>query len=129
MSDTIDFHKTYTRQSRSPWSDLSRVAMLWNPESKGGIYLQLGDLGINGFSLSKEYQERLPEKLKNKQYIKAKHIDVVMHIFAEEIQQYCVNNVKEEYFKEIFLINQSIFFSDIAKKYWLKAYNSFIEKK
>ncbi|MGK0235247.1 MAG: hypothetical protein ACI9EK_001780, partial [Psychroserpens sp.] len=38
-------------------------------------------------------------------------------------------NVKDEHFKEIFLINQSVMFSDIAKKYWLKAYNSFIDNK
>ena len=127
MSDIIDFHKTYTRQSRSPWADLARVVMLWNPESKGGIYLQLGDLGLNGFSLSKAYQERLPEELQNKQYIDVKHIDIVMYTFAEEIQQYCANNVKDEHFKEVFLISQSVFFSEVAKSYWLKAYNSFIE--
>lgn len=127
MSDIIDFHKTYTRQSKSPWDDLARIAMLWLPEAKSGIYLHIGVLGINGFSLSKQFQERLPNALKNTKYISIEYIDVLMHVFREDIQQYIVNNVKDEQFKEVFLIGHNVFFSDIAKENWLKAYNSFIE--
>ena len=68
MSTKIAFYKRYTRQSKSPWTDKARVAMLFELESKGGIYLQLGDDGFNGIWVSQSLQSALSEAL-TQQYI------------------------------------------------------------
>ena len=125
MTDTINFFKRYTRQSRSPWDDVSRVVMMFQPESKQGIYLHFGESGINGVSLSKDLQSRLPKALQS-QYIEANDIDVVLHLFETEISKYCTNNVRNEAFKRIFLVDQHGFFSDESKTVWKKSYQQFL---
>lgn len=74
--------------SRSPWkeSNLSRVAMLFDSDSKAGIYLHLGDKGINGMSVSKSLHHKLPNELQQ-QYINADLVDVVMYVFNAEIDR------------------------------------------
>lgn len=127
MSTTIEFYKTYSRQSRSMWADNARVVMTFDAESKAGVYLHLGDFGINGFSISKGLQSILPSTLQ-KQYIEGKHIDIVMHIFRDIIENYCQQHVSEDEFKEVFLLNQTSFFSDTAKAQWLESYNVFLKQ-
>ncbi len=125
MTDTIEFFKRYTRQSRSPWADVSRVVMMFQPDSKQGIYLHLGESGINGVSLSKELQSRLPKALQS-QYIEASDIDVVLHLFETEISGYCNDNVSIRVFKRIFLVDQRGFFSDESKAVWEESYQQFL---
>lgn len=125
MSDTIEFFKRYTRQSRSPWDDVSRVVMMFQPESKRGIYLHFGESGINGVSLSKDLQSRLPKALQS-QYIEASDIDIVLHLFETEISDYCTDNVSAKAFKRIFLVDQHGFFSDASKAVWKKSYQQFL---
>ena len=125
MTDTIEFFKSYTRQSRSPWDDVSRVVMMFQPDSKQGIYLHLGGSGINGISLSKELQSRLPKALQS-QYIGASDIEVVLHLFETEISKYCTDNVSTKAFKRIFLVEQRGFFSDDSKAVWKKSYQQFL---
>lgn len=121
MTNTIEFFKRYSRQSRSPWDDVSRVVMMFQPDSKQGVYLHFGESGINGISVSKELQARLPTDLIG-QYIDAAYIDIVLHLFCEEIEEYCTTNVQQQEFKGIFLVNQYAFFSDQAKAVWKKSY-------
>lgn len=121
MTDTIEFFKRYARQSRSPWDDVSRVVMMFQPDSKQGIYLHLGESGINGVSISKDLQLRLPKALQS-QYIEASDIDIVLHLFETEISEYCTNNVSTTAFKQIFLVGQGVFFSDESKTVWKKSY-------
>lgn len=125
MTDTIEFFKRYTRQSRSPWDDVSRVVMMFQPDSKQGIYLHFGELGINGVSLSKDLQSRLPKTLQS-QYIEASVTDVVLHLFETEISEYCTNNVSTRAFKRIFLVDQHGFFSHESKALWKKSYQQFL---
>lgn len=125
MTDTIEFFKRYTRQSRSPWDDVSRVVMMFQPDSKQGIYLHLGESGINGVSLSKDLQSRLPKALQS-QYIEASDIEVVLHVFETEISEYCNDNVSTKAFKRIFLVDQQGFFSDASKAVWKKSYQQFL---
>jgi hypothetical protein len=125
MTDTIEFFKRYARQSRSPWDDVSRVVMMFQPDSKQGIYLHLGESGINGVSLSKDLQSRLPKALQS-QYIEASDIEVVLHVFEEEISDYCNCNVTTDAFKRIFLVGQRGFFSDESKAVWKKSYQQFL---
>ncbi|MDN3651493.1 hypothetical protein QWY77_01675 [Thalassotalea ponticola] len=124
MSDTIEFYKNYSRRSKSPWDDAARVAMLWQPDTKQGIYLHIGAFGINGIGLSKAFQEKMPDGLQC-QYLVFERLDIVMHVFAEEIQQYCIDNVSTKDFKEVFLLNQDAFFNDISKSYWQLAYDNY----
>mgnify|MGYP000573421045 CR=1 FL=1 len=126
MSTEIEFYKTYTRKSRSPWLDNARVVMTFRAESKNGVYLHLGDCGINGFSISKELQTLLPESIRG-QYIKAQHIDIVMHVFSTYMEEYCKTNVSINEFKDIFLLDQESFFSDDSKSQWEKSYNLFLK--
>lgn len=128
-SQKIEFHKTYTRMSRSPWkdSDLSRVAMLFDPDSKAGIYLHLGDRGINGVSVSKSLHHKLPETLQQ-QYINAELVDVVMYVFHAEIKNYCRESVDENAFRRIFLLSQDTFFSDRSLYRWQEAFKNFMEQ-
>ena len=125
MTDTIEFYKRYTRQSRSHWDDESRVVMMFQPDSKQGIYLHLGESGINGVSLSKDLQSRLPKALQS-QYIEASDIGVVLHVFEEEISDYCNSNVTTDAFKRIFLVCQRGFFSNESKAVWKKSYQQFL---
>ncbi|KGJ99884.1 hypothetical protein [Thalassotalea sp. ND16A] len=124
MSDTIEFYKNYARRSKSPWDDTARVAMLWQPETKLGVYLHLGAFGINGVSLSKRFQERMPSGLQS-QYLIFEHLDIVMHVFAHEIEEYCTEKVSNKEFKEVFLLNQDSFFNETSKAYWQFAYNNY----
>ncbi len=124
MSDTIEFYKNYSRRSKSPWDDSARVAMLWQPETKQGVYLHLGEFGINGISLSKSFQERMPKDLQY-QYLIFEHLDIVMHVFAHEIEEYCTDNISNRDFKEVFLLNQDSFFNDVSKSYWRLAYENY----
>jgi len=128
-SQKIEFHKTYTRMSRSPWkeSDLSRVAMLFDSDSKAGIYLHLGDKGINGMSVSKLLHHKLPNKLQQ-QYIDAELVDVVMYVFHAEIENYCRESVDENAFRRIFLLSQDAFFSDSSLYRWQEAFDNFMEQ-
>jgi hypothetical protein len=126
MSTTIEFYKTYSRQSRSSWSDNARVVLTFDAESKQGVYLHLGDFGINGCSVSKQLQALLPISLQQ-QYIDVAHIDIVMHVFNIQIEHYCKEYVMVSAFKEIFLLNQDAFFSNSAKNQWEKSYHSFLE--
>ena len=125
----IEFHKTYTRMSRSPWkeSDLGRVAMLFDPDSKAGVYLHLGDRGINGMSVSKSLHQKLPEALQQ-QYIDAELVDVVMYVFHAEIENYCRESVGEHAFRRIFLLSQDAFFSDNSLYRWQEAFDNFMEQ-
>lgn len=125
MTDTIEFFKRYTRQSRSPWEDVSRVVMMFHPDSKQGIYLHFGESGINGISLSKDLQSRLPKALQSK-YIEACDIDVVLHLFETEISEYCTDNVSTKAFKRIFLVDQQGFFSKESKAVWKKSYQQLL---
>ncbi len=63
MSTTIEFFKLYSRRSRSPdyWNDRARVVVTLDPETKQGVYLHLGDFGINGIAISSQLQKHLPE--------------------------------------------------------------------
>ena len=126
MSTTIEFYKTYTRKSRSIWADNARVVLTFDAESKQGVYLHLGDLGINGFSVSKQLQTLLPTSLQQ-QYIDVAHIDVVIHVFNQLIESYCKEHVLEAAFKESFLLNQEAFFADTTKDQWEKSYHRFVE--
>ena len=126
MSTTIEFYKTYSRQSRSTWADNARVVLTFDAESKQGVYLHLGDFGINGFSISKQLQTLLPASLQQ-QYIDVTHIDIVMHVFNNQIEGYCKEHVLEAAFKEVFLLNQEAFLSKSAKSQWEKTYHSFVE--
>ena len=122
----IEFHKIYARMSRSPWkeSDLSRVVMLFDPESKGGIYLHLGDEGINGLSVSKSLQNKLPDSLRQ-QYIDVELIDVAMFVFHNEIERYCREKVSETAFCRIFFISPNEFFTNQTINRWKEAFLSF----
>lgn len=115
--------------SRSPWkeSDLSRVAMLFDPNSKAGIYLHLGDKGINGMSVSKSLHHMLPEKLQQ-QYIDVELVEVVMYVFHAEIENYCIESVEEHDFRRIFLLSQDAFFSDSSLYRWQEAFDNFMEQ-
>nr|MDC2855880.1 hypothetical protein [Ningiella sp. W23] len=104
---------------------MSRVVMMFQPESKQGIYLHFGESGINGVSLSKDLQFRLPKALQS-QYIEASDIEVVLHVFEEEISDYCNYNVTTDAFKRIFLVGQHGFFSDASKAVWKKSYQQFL---
>jgi len=125
----IEFHKNYTRMSRSPWkeSDLGRVAMLFDSDSKAGVYLHLGDRGINGMSVSKSLHHKLPEALQQ-QYIDAELVDVVMYVFHAEIENYCRESVDEHAFRRIFLLSQDSFFSDGSVDRWQEAFDNFMEQ-
>lgn len=127
MSTTIEFYKTYTRKSRSKWSDNARVVLMFDSESKSGVYLHLGDLGINGFSISKQLQTLLPTQLQQ-QYLGVEYIDIVMHVFNEQIENYCKKLVEEVEFKEIFLLNQIAFFSDTTRTVWKESYDLFVKQ-
>ncbi|AOW76882.1 hypothetical protein A3Q34_08460 [Colwellia sp. PAMC 20917] len=126
MSTAIEFYKIYTRQSRSSWADRARVVLTFDAESKQGVYLHLGDFGINGFSISKQLQTLLPNSLQQ-QYVDVAHIDIVMHIFNKKIEFYCKEHVIESAFKEVFFLNQDAFFSNSTKNQWEMSYHSFIE--
>ena len=126
MSTTIEFYKIYSRSSRAKWLDRARIAMAFDSESKQGVYMHLGDTSINGFSISKQLQTLLPIFLQ-RQYIDVSHIDIVMHVFNKQIENYCKNHVSEESFKEVFILNQDTFFSDSSKQHWEKSYHNFIE--
>ena len=106
MTNTIEFFKRYTRQSRSPWDDVSRVVMIFQPDSKQGIYLNLSESGINGMSVSKELQARLPPDLFG-QYIDAAFTDIVLHLFCEQIEESCNTHVKRHEFRSIFMVDQN----------------------
>ena len=125
MSDTIEFFKRYTRQSRSPWADVSRVVMMFQPETKQGIYLHLGSDGFNGVSISKALQAKMPKQLQ-KQYIESTDIDIVLHLFCDEITEYCNKHVSTEAFKSIFLVTQSSFFNSYTAANWEESYKRFI---
>jgi hypothetical protein len=127
MSTDIEFYKTYTRKSRSKWSDNARVVMMFDSESKSGVYLHLGDLGINGFSISKQLQTLLPTPLQQ-QYLGVEYIDIVMHVFNEQIESYCKKFVEEVEFKEIFLLSQKSFFSSASKTIWKESYEMFLKQ-
>jgi hypothetical protein len=127
MSTDIEFYKTYTRKSRSKWSDNARVVLMFNSESKSGVYLHLGDLGINGFSISKQLQTLLPASLQQ-QYLGVEYIDIVMHVFNEQIESYCKKFIEEVEFKEVFLLNQTAFFSNATKTVWKESYELFLKQ-
>ncbi|WP_163935920.1 hypothetical protein [Paraferrimonas sp. SM1919] len=122
MSTHIQFYKKYTRQSRSPWDDSARVVMMFDPETKAGIYLHIGDSGFNGFAISEKLQQQLPENFQ-KQYLEAKYAHIVLASFCEEIEAYCRNHVVITEFQSIFLSNQNTFFSDYAKAAWQQSLN------
>jgi hypothetical protein len=129
MSTTIEFYKLYSRRSRSPesWNDRARVVMLFDSETKQGIYLHLGEFGINGIAISSQLQKRLPEQLQQ-QYIEFEYIDVVMHIFLKEMEHYCRKHVKKNEFKKAFFLNPKAFFSAKAKNHWLESYELFLKQ-
>lgn len=124
---TIEFHKIYARQSRSPWDDLSRVAMLFDPVTKSGVYLHIGCDGINGISISKSLQEQMPDGLKE-QYLPSGRIDIAMHIFASQCEDYIRCNVDIASFKQIFLIHPDAFFSESSLFRWQQAYENYMKK-
>lgn len=101
MSTEIEFHKVYTRNSKSPWDDLARVVMAWQPETKQGIYMHVGVDGINGFAISREYQPQLPTAIRG-QYVSSTYTDVIFHIFRKDIEEYCNTHVEQRIFKNTF---------------------------
>lgn len=64
--------------------------------------------GLNGFALSREFQDRLLDGLKG-QDISAAHSDLILHLFQREIEEYCDQHVKPHPFKEVFMVNQNVF--------------------
>lgn len=115
MSTPITFHKIYTRQSKSPWADKARVVMLFEPESKGGIYLHLGDDGFNGVSVSQSLQAALPEAMRQ-QYIEIDALSTVFDIFGRKMAEYCMQEVDEIAFRRVFLCTPSHFFAPYVRR-------------
>ncbi len=125
MSTEIEFYKSYTRSSRSPWDDRGRYCIFFLPQSKHGIYLHVGECGFNGISVSRELQQRLPEKMQ-RQYICSAYLDVILHVFKKELEEYCNTQIKLYEFKDSFLLSQQSFFSETAKSDWEKSYNQYL---
>lgn len=120
MSTYIAFHKIYTRQSKSPWQDKARVVMLFEPESKGGIYLHLGDEGFNGLSVSQSLQSALPAAMRQ-QYIEIDALGIVFDIFGRQMAEYCTQEVDEVTFMRVFLCTPNRFFAPYVKRRWFEA--------
>lgn len=127
-SVNIEFHKIYKRSSRSCWNDKSRVCLLFLPELKAGIYIHLGDEGINGISISKPLHDRLPKDLQT-QYIPFVQIDIVLHLYANEMEEFSLTQVETNEFKKIFMVHPTAFFSESAKYHWRKAYENYMKFK
>jgi hypothetical protein len=125
MASQIEFYKSYSRESRSPWSDKARYCLLFLPESKHGIYLHVGDSGFNGMSVSRELQKRLPRQLQQ-QYINLDHIDVVMHVFEKELAKYCQTEIDQQAFKNAFLVSPIVFFSETAQVQRKQSYDNYL---
>ena len=127
MSTDIQFHKVYTRVSRSPWDDLARVVMTWQPETKQGIYMHVGVDGVNGFAFSRDFQSRLPAAIRG-HYVSSAYADVIFHIFQKDIEEYCQAHVEQYVFKKQLVANQDVFFSETAKVQWQMSYDKFLEQ-
>ena len=125
---SIEFHKIYTRQSRSPWDDVSRVAMLFDPITKSGMYLHIGCDGINGISVSRSLQDQMPDGLQQ-QYLPNQQVDIAMHIFALQIEEYVRINVDIGTFKQIFLIHPDAFFSKASSNRRRQAYENYMKNR
>lgn len=125
MASHIEFYKSYSRESRSPWSDKARYCLLFLPESKHGIYLHVGDSGFNGLSVSRDLQERLPKQLQQ-QYINLDHIEVVMHVFEKELAKYCQTEIDQQAFKNAFLVSPIVFFSETAQAQRKQSYDNYL---
>jgi len=122
MSDKVEFYKTYSRKSKTPWDDLARVIILFNDEEKSGIYLQVGNFGFNGLFLSENYRLKLPEKLQLR-YADMNKAMAIFHYFVDEIEEFCRKFISKSDFISVFGVNQNCFFTNEAKKNWQQEFD------